>query len=283
VPPPSEIGPVVTAKSSLRTGVQPRPPAARAGMIMISAGLALIAVVLVVVAFKPRSLAPFILFPLLAALVVGGIVGFRTRFRHSCSYVGREGVARFICSGDRDNLAVRDVFLFRDAAEVRTSQTRHYVNGGYTGTEYVYTWTDVAGRQRWVWKGRYHSQEGPPKPEDPFYFGRSAESAWTGYLLPGAFRQLELSGSVLFRVARNDWIRVTPMSLILHFGGRQDEWNREDLANVAFDGGAIKIRRRGAKEGWFSSTGVFKFDFAGLSNAQLFFFLVERVLGVPVG
>jgi hypothetical protein len=49
------------------------------------------------------------------------------------------------------------------------------------------------------------------------------------------------------------------------------------------DAGVIRIKRHGAREGWFSSSGVFKFDFTNLGNAQLFFFLVEKVLGVPVG
>jgi hypothetical protein len=274
---------VLSAKSSLRICVHPRPPAARAGLAMVCGGIALVLVVLLVFAVRPRSAVPYVFFPLLAALIAGGIALLVTRFKHTCSYVGREGVARFQCSGDRDNLTLREVFLFRDAAELRTSQTRHYVNGAYTGTEYAFKWTDVAGHVRYVWRGRYRSEAGTPKPDDPFYFGRAAEMAWSTYLLPGAFRQLELSGAVLFLVGGGNWIRVTPTSLLLHFGGNEDEWDRQDVAGVSIDGGVIKIRRRGAKEGWFSSSGVFKFNFTALGNAQLFFFLVEKVLGVPVG
>ena len=41
-------------------------------------------------------------------------------------------------------------------------------------------------------------------------------------------------------------------------------------------------RRRDAKEGWFSSTGVFKFPYGSLANAQLFIFLVEKLVGVKI-
>jgi hypothetical protein len=282
-PPPPEIGPVVSAKSSLCTSTHPCPPASRAGLALVCGGFALVLVVLLVVAAQPHSPAPYVLLPLPAGLAASGLALLATRFKHTCSYVGRDGVARFRCSGDRDHLTLRAVFLFRDAAELRTSQVLHYVNGAYTGTHYTFTWTDVTGHVRYVWRGRYHSKEGTPKPDDPFYFGRAAEVAWTSYLLPGAFRQLELSGAVLFLVGGGNWARVTPTSLILHFGGQQEEWDRQDIAGVAIDGGVIKIRRHGAKEGWFSSGGVFKFDFTALGNAQLFFFLVEKVLGVPVG
>ncbi len=283
VPPPPEIGPVLTAYSTLRRGVHPRPAAFRAGLAMLVGGAALVFTALLVAAARPRGAAPYVFWPSLAGLLAAGIAFLATRFRHQCSYVGREGVARFWCAGDTDRLTRTEVFLFRDAAEMRTSQVRQYVNGAYTGTDYTFTWTDVAGQKRYVFRGRYHSAKGTPKAKDPFHFGRSAEMAWSGYLLPGAFRQLDMDGAVLFLLHRGNWIRLTRSGLLFHFGGKEEEWDARDLACVSVESGVVRVKRNDAREGWFSSSGVLKFDFTSLGNAQLFFFLVERVLGVPVG
>jgi hypothetical protein len=282
VPAPPEIGPVLTASSTLRRGVHPRPAAFRAGLALLVGGSVLIVTALLVAAFGSRDPVPYVIWPSLASLLAVGIVILATGFRHRCSYVGRAGIARFSCAGDTDHLTGEEVFLFQEAAQLRTSQTRHYVNGAYTGTDYAFTWTDVAGKTRYVFRGRYRSAAGTPKAKDPFYFGRSAEMAWSSYLLPGALRQLDRGGAVLFLLNKGNWIRLTPSGLIFHFGGKE-EWDVRDLAGVSVDSGVVRVKRHDAHEGWFSSSGVLKFDFPSLGNAQLFFFLVERVLGVPVG
>jgi hypothetical protein len=281
-PPPPEIGPVHSAFSTLRRGVRPRPAAFRAGLALLLAGAALLLTVLFVAAVRPREAAHYVFWPGVAGLAAAGAAVFATHFRHRCSYVGRDGITRFQCAGDTDCITLDEVFLFRDAAEVRTSQIRHYVNGAYTGTDYVFTWTDVAGQKRYVFRGRYRSSEGNPKASDPFHFGRAAEMAWTGYLLPGALRQLDMGGAVLFLLSKGNWIRVGREALHFSINGTEGEWDVRDLGGVNIKDGVVRVRRRDAREGWFSSSGVLKFDFQNMGNTQLFFFLVERVLGVPV-
>jgi hypothetical protein len=282
-PPPPEIGAVVSAHSTLRKSVRPRPAGLRAGLALSIGGGVLLLILVLVAAARPRAAGHLVVWPTLAGLLAAGAAVLTTRFKHTCSYVGQEGVARFSCAGDRDRLVLQEVFLFKDAAELRTSQVRHYVNGAYTGTDYSFTWTDVGGQTRYVFRGRYQDQKGRPKPSNPYHFGRAAEVAWSNYLLPGAFRQLDLSGAVLFMLSGGGWIRVGRSGLRIHQGGKEEEWDAREIAGVTGDGGTVKIKRRDAREGWFSSSGVFKFDFSGLGNAQLFFFLVEKVLGVPVG
>ena len=85
------------------------------------------------------------------------IVIIATGFSHTCTFVGKKGVARYKCSGNREQTS-GEVFLFEDATELRTAQTRHYTNGAYTGTNYTFTWTDVAGRTRFAAKQPTPSQ-----------------------------------------------------------------------------------------------------------------------------
>lgn len=283
VPPPEEIGPVVTATSTLQSGVRPRTPGNRAaitgGYFLIGAAIILFFVGL----GTPREIAHYVVWPTIVGSICGLSAFLVTRFRHTCSYVGREGVARFRCAGERGNIVLGEVFLFRDAAELRTSQTRRYVNGAYQGTDYRFTWTDVTGRTRYVWKGTHKSQEGNPKPRDPFHFGRSAEIAWTIYLLPTVLRQIDLGGSALFTLGGDRWLRLGPGFVLIHWDGSEEQWDAKEIGNVVINNGMVHVRRHDAREGWFSSTGVFKFPFANLGNAQLFFHLMEKVVGVRVG
>jgi hypothetical protein len=282
-PPPPEIGPLVTAYSTLRQKIQPRPAGAR---VAIAGGVALITasvVMMIVAAAQPREKVFYVFWPAVAGGLAALIAVLTTRFRHRCTYVGREGLARFQCAGDRDRVTMPEFFLFRDAAEVRTGQTRRYVNGVYQGTDYTFTWSDVAGRTRHVIRGTYKAEQGNPRSTDPYHFGRSAEIAFTMSLLPDVFSRLDMGGDVRFNVSGGRWIRLGPGYMIIQTGGAEEQWDAQEINGVQIHQGVVYIRRRDAKEGWFSSKGVFKFDFAALANAQLFIYLVEKVVGVPIG
>jgi hypothetical protein len=280
---PQEIGPLVTADSSLRQHMKPRSAAARAAIILVSAIITAWLMVVVVFAIRPREKFFYFFWPMVLGGLAALIAGLATRFKHRCSYVGRDGVARYQCTGDRDRVSMSQLFVFRDAAEVRTGQTRRYVNGVYQGTDFTFTWSDVAGRTRYVHRGTYKAEGGNPRTSDPYHFGKSAELAFTMSLLPEVFQRLDMGGDVRFNVSGGRWVRLGPGYMIVRNTGGEEQWDGRDIAGVQIQQGVVYIRRRDAKEGWFSSTGVFKFDFAALANAQLFIYLVEKVVGVRVG
>jgi len=81
-----------------------------------------------------------------AGMIALGVAWFVTRFRGEVTYVGSLGVARFrVQAVARRRLAK---CCLRPAAELRTSQTRHFHNGIYTHTTYHFHWTDAQGRRR---------------------------------------------------------------------------------------------------------------------------------------
>ena len=201
-------------------------------------------------------------------------------FTHTCTYIGRDGAAHYVCSGRRDHITTNEVFRFRDATDLRTSQTRHYKNGVYQHTAYTYTWTDVGGRKRFQITGSHKSEAGTPPPTDHYQFGRAAELAWTMYLLDQAQREVQLSGGVKFQLGKSNWIRVGPGKLTFLLRGAEEEWEAQEVGGVIVDNGVVKIKRTDAQEGWFSSTGVIKFPFDTLANAQLFFHLLDKLVGV---
>jgi hypothetical protein len=282
VPPPPEIGPVLSAHSTLGWRTRPTPPLARAG-ITFAAMLGGFLVGALIVGMFQVGQGFWVFLWLAGSAIAGGLLaGYYTRFEHTCSYVGREGVARFVCAVDRETLTTREVFRFRDAAEVRTSQTMHYTNGAYTHTSFSTEWTDVGGRSRYTISGTHKSKEDNPPADSLFHFAHAAELAWTVYLAEQAYRQIELSGSVLFRLQGGRWIRLGPGSMILGLSQQAEEFSAEELEGLALHQGVVTIRRRGATKGWFKSSGIYQFPFNELANARLFFHMVEKVVGIPI-
>lgn len=281
--PPDEIGPVTSAHTTLLQGKRHWTPGGRLVLVGLCGLGGLAAGALAVLVFRVRNDFGQFALPTLPALLAALVALICSGFRHTCSYVGREGVARFTCSGHRRRLTKQEVFRFRDATDLRTGQTRQYVNGVYTGTNYHFTWTDVGGRKRYRVGGTYKNQKGNPPTADPFHFGKAAELAWTGYLLDQARRQVELAGSVVFQLARGHWVRLGPGLLTYCLGGEEVTWPAEEIAGAQVDQGVVRVRRVDAREGWLSSRGVLKFPFDTLANAQLFFHLLGALARVRVG
>jgi len=133
--------------------------------------------------------------------IIGGGMGgavallvawYYTRFKHHCTYVGEGGAGLFELRGSRDRTPSTKVLRFADAADLRASQTRQFINGVYAGTVYDFRWTDAAGRERLRLKGltaartarpspatRSTSQP-PPKSPGACTISREPKSNWKG-------------------------------------------------------------------------------------------------------
>jgi hypothetical protein len=279
VPPPAEIGEVVSAYTSLRKETQPMSPGTRLAGVLVAGAVGL--AIGLVISLNIKN--PFfqLFWPVLLASIGLLVVLLATRFKHTCTYVAQEGVARFTCKGSREQMAGQ-VFCFKDAAELRTSQTRHYTNGVYQHTQYSYTWTDIGGRGRFVLSGQHHSEAGTPPAKDAYHFATAAEQAWTLYMLGQVQAQLKMSGTIFFGLGGKNWVKLGERFISVHMSGVTTECDADDIAEVRIDQGWVQVRRRDAREGWFSSSGIFKFPYGSLANAQLFLILMDRLVGVRI-
>jgi hypothetical protein len=278
VPPPAEIGEVVSAYSSLREGVRPTRPRVRAALVAVCGGAGF--GVGILLTFLADNLVPCIVLGIPLGSLGVVLPVYLTRFRHRCTYVGREGVARFCCSGRREQLVVQEVFRFRDAAELRVSQVNRFANGAYQGTDYKYTWTDVLGQPCYRIAGTHRSRDDTPPSNDPFQYALATEMAWSNYLLEQVRARLLMSGAVTFGLGGSDSVRLGEGKMILCLDGQTTECTADDIGEVRLRQGRFEVRRKDAQQGWFSSTGVFKFSYARLGNAQLFLFLLDQLVGV---
>jgi hypothetical protein len=282
VDPPAEIGHVLSAYSTLTKEKEPWSIGGRLVLAMACAMIGILIGLLIIFLARPEGLIWLLLWPVGLGLL-GGLIGFFcTTFTHTCTYVGRDGVARFMCRGDRSRLAVQEVFLFRDAVELRISQVRHYTNGVYQQTAYTYTWTDVAKHKRHVISGSHRSEKGNPPHKDFYHFAMRSELAWTVFLLNQSEAQLTMGGKITFRLKGDDVIRIGPNYLKLDIKGQVEELETRDIGDARIDQGTFMIEAADAKKGWFSSSGVYKFPYHDLGNAQLFLFLMDKLLGIQV-
>ncbi len=280
VDPPAEIGEIFTATTSLKQGRQPKPSglrAAIAGSAAFSVGL----VAAVIVHMAGGETGTIAIVGVLGGAISGLIAWYATGFRHTCSYVARNGVAVFRCTGDRTNVK-ETVFLFERATDLRTSQTRHYTNGVYTGTNYSFTWSDRAGRAVHRFSGSYNSQDGTPGVESPFHLASSAEIGWSMHLLERAQVELEKSGAIQFNLGGSDYIRVGDGFLELCKGREIERLEQSNFGAIDIAQGVFTLRRKDAREGFLGigRSGVWTFPYATMANAKVFLLALDKLLGI---
>ena len=270
VNPPPEIGEVQTGYSTLEHGKRPMAMGTRffIGALISAVGIG----VGVGIGHSPIDLICFILGP-----IIGIGVWAWLGFKHTCSYVGKAGMARFVLKGSLDAEPTEEVFVFADATDLKASQTRHYQNGIYTGTHYSFVWTTPDGRDLLKLGGTYSSKEGFPKVKDPYHFARVGEIVWSDHISERMQMELDEHGSVEFPVNKNDFVRVGRGFLEFDFKGAVQRVPAEEIKKLNIGGGVFTIHTNDA--GWFGSKGKFSFNYGNLGNASMFITAIERLLG----
>ncbi len=285
---PKEIGKVMSAFTSLKTSKQPMSAGGRFGIMffLFAIGAVLGIAIGMFTATRGRIQAPQILTMLGLGSALGALGAFfghlLTRFKHTCNYVGKLGIATFTCAGDRDTLAKEDVFLYEDAVELRIGQTRNYYNGAYTGTTYAFNWTNNQSKQVFGLAGSYSSEAGTPHAKDPFYFALAAETAWTLYLFGNMDSLLGRDDELVFGLKGNDYVELRQDEIAIVKGGKTTTLETEDIQQMRIEAGMVSIWQHGAKKGWFTDTGIISFSYAELGNARFFVYALEKLLGIRI-
>jgi hypothetical protein len=281
VTPPLEIGQIVSAETSIEFGKDPNPTEKR---LVIAAVFAAIGGAFAWIAIANADLSSL---EKIGALIlgcgVGGCLGFFVGDKNnSCSYVGAKGIARFKLKKDSEQTRQGEVFLFENAAELRTTQTRHYTNGIYTGTAYSFSWSDANRKRLFRLAGQYRSQKGTPKTGDPFYYARAAEAAWSAFAFERAKADLARNGVVRFNITGANHILVGSGFIEIHTNGQTARCNQNEIARITIKQGIVTLRRVDAKSGFFGigSSGIFTFKYADIGNARLFLVLLDHLVGV---
>lgn len=278
--PPPEIGEVKTAWSTLTLGKNPKPMGIRAGLafLLFFGGLLGVSLGIDFQGWQSGH-------PDMGVMAVGFGVGlvaaliafFSMRFSHKCTFTGSDGIAKFSLSGSRMATPKLEILQFDTVTDLRTSQTRHYHNGIYTGTSYTYTWKRPDGSTGMKLSGTYSSKEGTPKIKDAYWFARAGEVAWNNYQLDLVNADLDEKGYVEFPINKTDAVRVGRGFLEFVWKGEVARINVDEIRDIRLNGGQFTIAHKDAK--WFSSKGKFSFAYGNMSNAQLFLASLDSLLG----
>jgi hypothetical protein len=276
-PAPPDIGKVLTAGSTLKEAKEPFPMFAR---LLLVIGLP-VAIGFTAYALSSKSTRNggdiIIILGLILGVASPFVAWWATRFRHTCSFVGEKGVARYTLKGYRGNTPAQEIFLFENALELRTGQTRQFVNGVYSGTDYHYKWSDETGRTVFKLSGRYHSKEGNPRQGDPYWLAAAAERAWSMFEVDRMQQQLERNGYVHFNLGGSNFVRVGPGFFEFSMKGEVARITTDEIKKLTLDQGHFHIHHKDAK--WFSRKGKFDFPYAQMANARLFLFAIEKLCG----
>jgi hypothetical protein len=283
---PPEIGRLHSASTTLQTDVEPKSPAFRFGL----AGVLFVITfaVTAMISLAIRHPGPWVgqdtvfcvFIPAAIACIPAGVVVWWTRFKHTCSYVGANGIAIFGCAGERENITRSETFLFADAIELRIAQTRHYTNGVYTGTNYNFVWSDNEGQTVYQFGGRFSSEAGTPPASDPYHFALSAENAWTLHLFRGIDRIRDGAELLYFGLRGGDYLQIGQGLFVLAQAGKVIELTTDQIEKMTIGDGVISVWEKGAKTGWFVNKGVYQFMYADLGNARFFLFALDALLGI---
>lgn len=273
--PPPHIGAVTSAASSLTKEEEPMATGTRAMVALVSG---LIAGGIIVGVGVPFEWEPIWIGigGTIAFLLVGVIAWYWNAFDHTVHYVGAEGVAMISCSGDRDQIYDTQVFRFDQAAELRVDITHHYKNGIYQHTNYSYNWTDAAGNYVHTISGSHSYEYETPPANDLYNYATSAETAWSLYLFNQAVDQINRQGFYQFNLYGGEFVRIGQGFVELSMGGNQERVRKEDMSQATMESGVLSIRRKDAVDGWFTSSGVFTFNYSDLANGRLFVVLFEH-------
>ncbi|MCE9532826.1 MAG: hypothetical protein K8T89_17145 [Planctomycetes bacterium] len=281
--PPPEIGRLLSAASTLTTGTKYYSFLQRITFgTMI--GLVVAALPWVLVFTISKSALVFISIGAFCIVLFYALV--LTLCDHSCSFVGEQGIARYRCRGTPKNIVRKRVLKFSDASELHVSVTRIFTYGAHTATQFKFRWSDQNGKSL--------MQITSPENEKPildrtiqdrrmpdvsdYSFCIAAEAAWSRYLLKPVLNRLKRDRSVTFNLKNGTVIEVGEGWIDFIVGNQSNRFTREELASAKLNDGEFEIKAKVAIEGWFRSTGIFRFSFKNIANASMFILLFEKLV-----
>jgi hypothetical protein len=266
VPPPIEIGNIISANTTLSKTTQPMNLYVRS-ILIGSAGVML------------QMVGANTAFSLLAGGFIGLIIWYITQFRRSCSYVGTKGLAEYYLVGSRLGKIRAKSLLFENVDDFYTEIVHNDTNDKYSKTWYKYCWVNKSGNSFAI-NGFYTQYFGP----DPNYIlGNQVEFSWNKYISEQYSKKDLADGYVEFpirnrgkliavRVGKGCLDFITIFEGIPHF----DRIVQKDLKEFQLKEGVFYFKHQNSR--WWSRKGKYHCKYADISNAKVFTdYLARRV------
>jgi hypothetical protein len=222
------------------------------------------------------------------SLIIGVVVGAFTLWRTlqkdagvdlaTCTYVGTQGVAQYVWQDDESKRLTPVTLRFKDVAELRTWETRQFINGAYQHTTYGFMWTGGSSPDGYGIGGLYRHQQGTPPAHDRYYFALAAEHAWTVFSLERALQQLAQGSSVTFDIKNGDTFTLSSAALELRRKGETIQLSRDDEPRLHVQNGVLTLSSKDTTRSFFGTKGAYSFKYLDVANARLLLVLFDNLM-----
>ncbi len=293
-PPPAEIGSLLSAASSLEAGKSPKQRDGYAtyldwtsSLIFASlAGMGSFLLLMFIIPYRIFDPNPGRYGNLREAIALVVALFVLWRFSPkvaialaSCTYVGTNSVAEYLWDDALIKRQKPRLLHFENAAELRVTQARTYINSAYMHTTYIYHWTDKAGKTVYVLNGLYRqNQKVATREQIRYSFATASEDAWSVFALERAKSELNQHGLVRFTAKDNNALILGNGFLEIQQRGETVRLNADELARASIANGVVTIAHKDAKRNLFGSQGFYKFDYYDIANAKLFLGLLNALM-----
>lgn len=194
----------------------------------------------------------------------------------AATWVAQAGLQRYT---RRPLLGPKLEFLrFEDAEDLQVSRVRQIVNGVYTGTVFDYRWRRRDGATAFRIHGTYRDTQ-PIQHFEGVAFAFAAENAWSVHRIAWFRRALQQHGVVRFACGK-ETIGIGRGFVEIGKGGNFERIEASELLGVSLEQGVLVIKRKGSREGLFSSEGVHRFQIAKIGDFQVLVAMFGEQLGI---
>lgn len=281
--PPDEIGPLISAHSTLKQGTQPLSwvlQVVLTGFFGVLFSFAFWLFANFVNADQPsKRETTTILYPCIGA-VLGMFLAWRhVGFGHQCSFVGEAGVACYTMKHGRKGTVEQAVLRFSDALSLLSRVVPQEFVGLFSWNSYDFQWRDGSNKTRFRLEGAFRRANPRSRHWNAYSLAFAADLAWTAYLTDIANETIREQGFFQFNLSDGRWVRVGSGYLQLNLrGGEPVRVDRTMVESFHLKQGVFSVRMVDAAV--FGRRGKYSFSLDELENSSLFQLIVSRLTGV---
>lgn len=175
--PPSEIGEVLTADSTMSVGKKmlQRPR----GYGLKAASFIFMVIFFVLIFFAANNLSKIGLIAAIVAGIISAIVATKVGYiTHTATFVGSKGYSKIEWDNRRQSAKNPEKVLFEAVTDFKSSVIHGYYGPIYHSSIYSAIATDANGKRIWSASVPYRKQRGNPPLRSLYYFYQSADNVW---------------------------------------------------------------------------------------------------------
>ncbi len=292
VPPPKEIGAVISAWSTLKFWQKARGKKHYWAKVVASSSLILLVVVAALRVGEPSVNGAIGMF--VAWFVATGIIAvlfIDEPEPEVCSYVGMEGFVAYEWDGDSPPRE-RVFCAYDEVSHIRLEGTNFFVNGTYSHTESKTIWVYHNQNGEYAHEGRDRSEEQKPTKDAWHWFDLMTRSVWISRILPRMRKTIREGGTVNFYDKNGAFlVGLTSLSIVLEIQKEQKSFLYSQIEKHKYDTGRLLIsflnpdenpeakkRRPTLRRDRFRFGNAVQIELTPMGNMQAFITLFEEMI-----